>query len=674
MAKAVLSALMENQCGHDLVVLSAILSVLNTSLFLKSVPPEMKSVDGDFMTLLKVVNKLLSERERFGIREFRLDLFCQTRGKLMSVRHVLNRAVRRYDALQKSFKKPSVYAKKAQISSGDWEAIAKSLLKGYGNNVYVSMKQLYGRNHRFVRYHSNKEKYAVMDHHSTLSRSKNLPPIPIVFARDVRYSSSVRAHAVLSFIGRLQSSWLQMHIERKTNINVFEEYELNTGGLLNNVTSFYSDVQMQANQHVLTLQGPSGSVIEAERALIQKLVRTQNFPLTNDVPITKPDDHKRMDRNLKSVTKMTKIFNPMIWRWKNEGQVKVTITTGVGAATCDVNIEGRDSQYHSVKNEIESFKNWLKDSAVIRHPDAIVLPRIIKQPMRKSCLDIEERISHVTDSKRTTIDLWNGLRGSKATRETRMEVVAWIVVCQFECHVEGGFVRDWIVGHYQARPAGNPSTWVTYRTNTAGDQVPELSKELVPTDLDCHLPVHKYFDLDKFLDFLHKYQIEYSYVREGWRYIFLLDEHAKTGPFMMDLIEPHVALTHDRIDFDVNNLSLEKDYTKELGMRVDTRPRPYSIDLEAIVDNIKHKHFQLLRPTDHTINNRIQKMISRGWTKTGTDLNFIPNPPPRCDAIVVPVPQIADIYQSIVQQDHDRIGFPSKPKEPLLPWAMYRNL
>ncbi|CAF5156034.1 unnamed protein product, partial [Rotaria sp. Silwood1] len=60
----------------------------------------------------------------------------------------------------------------------------------------------------------------------------------------------------------------------------------------------------------------------------------------------------------------------MIWRWKNEGQVKVTITTGVGAATCDVNIEGRDSQYHAVKNEIESFKNWLRDSAVIRHPDA----------------------------------------------------------------------------------------------------------------------------------------------------------------------------------------------------------------------------------------------------------------------------------------------------------------
>ncbi|CAF3756077.1 unnamed protein product [Rotaria sp. Silwood1] len=53
-------------------------------------------------------------------------------------------------------------------------------------------------------------------------------------------------------------------------------------------------------------------------------------------------------------------------------------------------------------------------------------------------------------------------------------------------------------------------------------------------------------------------------------------------------------------------------------------------------------------------------MISRGWTKTGTDLNFIPNPPPRCDVIVVPVPQIADIYQSIIQQLQNNVGIQVK--------------
>lgn len=37
----------------------------------------------------------------------------------------------------------------------------------------------------------------------------------------------------------------------------------------------------------------------------------------------------------------------------------------------------------------------------------------------------------------------------------------------------------------------------------------------------------------------------------------------------MDSIEAHVALTHDRIYFDVNNLLLEKGYTKELSTHVD---------------------------------------------------------------------------------------------------------
>jgi hypothetical protein len=66
--------------------------------------------------------------------------------------------------------------------------------------------------------------------------------------------------------------------------------------------------------------------------------------------------------------------------------------------------------------------------------------------MRKDCHDIEEKISRITNSKRTLIDLYNGVKGSKATRETRMAVVAWIAVCKFGCKLEGGFVRDWFVG------------------------------------------------------------------------------------------------------------------------------------------------------------------------------------------------------------------------------------
>ena len=86
-----------------------------------------------------------------------------------------------------------------------------------------------------------------------------------------------------------------------------------------------------------------------------------------------------------------------------------------------------------------------------------VSPRILKPQMRHSCLDIEEKISHITDSKRTSIELWKGLKGSNATRETRMEVVAWIATCKFDCRLEGGFVRDWIVGNYTNLPTSDPS-------------------------------------------------------------------------------------------------------------------------------------------------------------------------------------------------------------------------
>ena len=268
--------------------------------------------------------------------------------------------------------------------------------------------------------------------------------------------------------------------------------------------------------------------------------------------------------------------------------------------------------------------------------------------MRKTCKDIEERIARVTDPKRTPVDLHHGVRGAKATRETRMEVVAWIAVCKFNCRVEGGFVRDWIVGNYVARPAGaaSPQSWV----QKVG-KVISLAKEVVPCDIDCHLSAHDYFSIEKFQDELYKFDISCSVEREEWRYVLLLDEHAPTGPFTMDLIEPHVALTHDRIDLDVNNLSVEKDYTHELGMRIDIQSRPYSIELETVVDNIKNKRFQVLRPIDTFVQDRMDKMIKiRGWTHTGQVFHIIPEPHFKQNAILVPLPRDSPLYGQVVTE------------------------
>jgi hypothetical protein len=181
--------------------------------------------------------------------------------------------------------------------------------------------------------------------------------------------------------------------------------------------------------------------------------------------------------------------------------------------------------------------------------------------------------------------------------------------------------------------------------------IPYIVKEVVPADLDCHLPSHQYFDIDKFQDELFKFDIKCEVFRENWRYVILVDKDTRTGPFTMDLIEPHVALTHDRIDFDVNNLSLEKDFTRDLGMRVDIQQKPYFIELETIVDNIKNKRFQVLRPIDNQVQDRINKMTNiRGWTQLGEPFSIIPEPPPKYYALLVPLPSSTNLYKVLTQQ------------------------
>ena len=265
-----------------------------------------------------------------------------------------------------------------------------------------------------------------------------------------------------------------------------------------------------------------------------------------------------------------------------------------------------------------------------------------------------EKISNITDSKRTKIDLWNGLQGPKCSRETRMECVAWIALCRFDCRLEGGFIRDWVVGNYVGRPFDTslpPLKWISYRKD-----LPFINKEVIPCDLDCHLPTGVYFDIEKFLDELHRYGIECEVFREDWRYILLLDKNAKTGPFTVDLIEPHVGLTHDLIDFDVSNLCLEKDYPRELGMRVDIAASPYSIDLEAIVNNIKNKRFRVLRPIDEeNMEERIEKMGSRGWKQIGEPIFVIPNPPPGCNYVAIALPKSTPLYKALLH-DMQKIG------------------
>ena len=624
MARGVYAALRQFSCGRDLICLASMLSVLNTTSLLKLIPQRYKSAHGDFMTLLNVMNEVLLVKQSVPARSFNLERVCQAK-ELIPIKHIIAQALRRYTQFEQRFDLLTNYRAQAQIKSDHWESIARALLTGYSENVFVSKKDLQERIHHFIRYNAGNDTLAVLDLKSTLIRPISQAPVSLVLARDILYLSSIRSTAIISFVGEIKADWMQHDADRHIRLNEAEEAHLKSNNGYSKAKSAFSNrITMSLNNQLLTLNGLAGATLNSELYLLQELITEQTFTLKNNNP---PNTRAfiNLASNLESVMKMTRIFNPMIWRWKAEKQVEITVNGNTATQTCEITIKGRNSEVEKAKEEFDSFLDWLKTCAVIRHPNSGVSPRLLRPQIRKNCEDIEERISHVTDPKRTSVDLYNNVKGSKATRETRMEVVAWIAVCEFDCKLEGGFVRDWIVGKYTARPNNSdPKQWVTHRKNYNNENIPYMLPEVVPADLDCHLPTHAYFDIEKFQDALYKYDIKCTVHRENWRYVLLIDEDVRTGPFTMDLIEPHVALTHDRIDFDVSNLVLERNYTRDIGMRIDVQQKPYSIELEAIVDNIKNKRFQILRPIDKKVEERIDKMTRiRHWQQLGQPFSII---------------------------------------------------
>ncbi|CAF3667793.1 unnamed protein product [Rotaria socialis] len=271
-------------------------------------------------------------------------------------------------------------------------------------------------------------------------------------------------------------------------------------------------------------------------------------------------------------------------------------------------------------------------------------------PTKSIYYEIEQRIAQVTDSKHMMFD---PTQLHKCSREARMMAVAWIMVCKFDCKLYGGFVRDWIVGQYLERPNNiTADNWILFNDSTA-----HLHPEIVPADLDCYLPTHGLYDIDEILNELAKLQMVVNVHRDQWRYLLLVDQNVKTGPFTIDLITPHIGINkYDRIDFDVNNLFVEKDCTKHLGMRVDITYPPYSITLEKIVDNIQKKRFYLLagddnKPCATVIEERMNKMITRGWKQIDETLPpVVPNPGPPSNIELTPVPKTSPVYQKIFEK------------------------
>ncbi|CAF3401569.1 unnamed protein product [Rotaria socialis] len=272
--------------------------------------------------------------------------------------------------------------------------------------------------------------------------------------------------------------------------------------------------------------------------------------------------------------------------------------------------------------EAEELWDPIGNSAMNLYDKKTVPPRRLKFSTRRRYPDVEKRIARVTDSKRRTDDILAAINGPRATRETRMEAVAWITVCQFNCCIFGGFVRDWIVGGYISKPAihQHPTAWIKYTKcidkNGCSKNLPHLNKEIVPNDIDCYL-LDSDFNIDQYVKCLREYGIKCEVCCEIWRgYVLLVDEHL--SPFTMDMILPDATLISHKyriIDMKVNNLFVEKDYTCALGLRSNLAHK--KIDnlcvLETIVENMKSKRFVVLR--EFYVKDRIEKMVKRGWTE-----------------------------------------------------------
>lgn len=368
MSKAVLAALTQYHCGRDLICLSSILSALNTAAILRDIPSAMKSPDGDFMTLLNVMNELLLIKQSSTAQQFDLKVVCQHK-KLERIRHNLKQALRRYESLEKTFNTSTHFRQQAQIQSGDWKFIAKALLEGYGENVFVSMKEIQDRTHRFARYRDTKD-IAVLDLQSSLTRPISQAPVRLVLARDVFYSSAARSTAVISFVGEIKPSWVQHRLERHFVLTTEEKQHLESRNVLTRIRSTITAIAIWVqNKPALLLKNQAGIVFNDELELRKELITTKAFELQNNYR-QGTSEHENLSRNLESVAKMDYIFQPMRWRWETEKQMKITIDNNPAGKTCVVKVEGRLSEQENVKKEFDRFVRWLKRSVVIRHPNS----------------------------------------------------------------------------------------------------------------------------------------------------------------------------------------------------------------------------------------------------------------------------------------------------------------
>ena len=144
------------------------------------------------------------------------------------------------------------------------------MLTGYGDNVFVSMKELNERKHRFVRY-KDTDDIDKLDLQSSSARPISEAPVSIVLANDIRYSTAVRNVAIIPFVGELKPSWVKYILQRKIDLTNEEENHLRQKNIFSKIQSVLS------NTRTITLDDVAGTVFNEELKIRKEMVTSVNF-------------------------------------------------------------------------------------------------------------------------------------------------------------------------------------------------------------------------------------------------------------------------------------------------------------------------------------------------------------------------------------------------------------
>jgi hypothetical protein len=615
---------------------------------------QFRSEEGDIMTLINIVHKMREAKNhdrKFNAREFATS---NSFGDFNAI--IMDRANAHFEKFEAAISKIDSLKALAQKSTRSWEAIARALLAGYGAFVFCAQRLLGGSQGLYTAYgiqkpaiaptapgtavHTesvDKDFNAVLSFDSILSRKPSQDPEPWIIVLQAFRTPRQQENLTLSLAGVFKVEWSNAAVTREVQLSDDEAAILKLESL---PATLKSTALVTVAQKTVTLKGALETVASSELKLYESIKYEEKFEIVEDPTC---EQAELLKANIEDLRENLHLFDCFKLKWKNEHQVDITYDISTPGRIL-FKLSGRKRDVGNATKTLNTFRIFLRNAAVLTINDLDRVPARVALDAGGS-----ERLRRVTDSQRSELDLWRWSKGKEATRATRMEVVAWVALCQFDCRLEGGFVRDWVVrGEEMAPPGVSMDKWLEWDKHRKRF---EVVKGVTPTDLDMELS-SKYFPVQKFRNALHKLGYSTELQQFSLGYNLIVDRYAPTGPFTMDLVYPHQVATHDRVDFDVNNLYCIKDFTHELGMRVDIS---HHVTLATIIEHVKNKELLVMKTWDFIMEERIAKMVgTRGWKNVGS-IGMVPNRGAKSGASFVVVHHNDPFYKQLVVMFREKL-------------------